>query len=167
MASTRNSDSLPKTAVETAYITPRGLAKIEAELNRLKNDKRPEIVEELHDAMVGGDVIDNTEYLLVQDELALVDGRIMDLENILRRAEVIQPGEVDGIIHLGSTVVIQEDGSDLETYTIVGPAEADPCQGCISNRSPLGRALLNHTIGEEVDIETPDGRITFRIIAVN
>ena len=68
---------------------------------------------------------------------------------------------------LSSKVVIQEENAALETYTIVGPAEANPCEGCISNRSPLGRALLNHTIGEEVEIETPDGLMCFRIIAVN
>ena len=156
-----------KEATDTAYITPRGLAKILNELARLRDDKRIEIVERLHDSMAGGDSIDNTEYLLVQEELALVEGRIRELENIRRNAELIQPGEVDGIIHIGSTVVIQEEGTELETYTIVGPAEANPCEGCISNRSPLGRALLDHTIGEEVEIETPDGPMCFRIIAVN
>ena len=158
---------LLKEAADTAYITPKGYAKIESELTRLRDDKRIDIVERLHDAMAGGDGIDNTEYLLCLEELALVEGRIRELEHILRNAEVIQPGEVDGSIHIGSTVVIQEENAALETYTIVGPAEANPCEGCISNRSPLGRALLNHTIGEEVEIETPDGLMCFRIIAVN
>ena len=67
---------------------------------------------------------------------------VYELDYILRNAELIHPGEVDGIIHLGSTVVVQEEGAELETYTLVGPAEANPCEGCISNRSPLGRALL-------------------------
>ena len=156
-----------KEKTDIAYITPKGFAKIENELARLRDDKRIEIIERLHDAMAGGDSIDNTEYLLVQEELALVEGRIKELDYILRNAQVIQPGEVDGTIHLGSTVVIQEEGADLETYTIVGPAEANPCEGCISNRSPLGRALIDHTIGEEVEIETPDGPMKFRIIAVN
>ena len=151
---------------DTAYITPRGYAKIETELKRLRNTKRPELIEQLHETSAGGDGLDNTEYLFVQDELALVDGRIQELDYILRNAELIQPGEVDGIIHLGSTVVVQEVGAELETYTLVGPAEANPCEGCISNRSPLGRALLEHTIGDEVEIETPDGSLCFRIIAV-
>ena len=155
------------TVSETAYITSRGYAKIETELTYLRDVRRFDIIERLHDAMAGGDSLDNTEYLLVQEELALVDGRIRELDYILRNAELIQPGEVDGIIHLGSTVVVQEEGADLETYTLVGPAEADPCQGSISNRSPLGCALLDHTIGDDVEIETPDGPMRFRIIAVN
>lgn len=152
---------------ETAYITPRGMARIEAEVERLKGDKRLEIIERLQDARYGGDGLDNTEYIAAQEELAILDGRIQDLEDILRHAELILPGEVDGVIRLGSTVVVQEEGADLETYTLVGPAEANPTEGMISDKCPLGRALLNHTIGDEVEIETPEGRVRFRIIAVN
>ncbi len=152
---------------EIAYITPQGIAKIEEKLAYLKDVKRLDIVERLHDAMAGGDGIDNSEYLLVQEELALVNGRIQELEYILRHAELIQLGDFGGIIQLGSTVVIQEDGADLETYTLVGPAEANPSEGLISNRSPLGRALLDHTIGDELQVETPEGPVHFRIIAVN
>ncbi|KAA3659421.1 MAG: transcription elongation factor GreA [Chloroflexi bacterium] len=152
---------------ETAYITPRGVAKIEAELSYLKNTKRPDIIERLQDSLAGGDWIDNTEYLSVQDELAFVDGRIQELAYILRHAELIQPGEIDGIIRLGSTVVVQEEGAELETYTVVGPPEADPSNGLISNRSPLGRALVNHTIGDDVVVNAPNGVMRFRIIAVS
>ena len=151
---------------QAAYVTPKGLARIEAELEMLKNDRLLDVIDRLHDAMAGGDGLDNTEYLAVQEEFALVNGRIQDLEFILRHAELIQPGGVDGIIRLGSTVVVQESGADLETYTLVGPAEANPCDGSISDRSPLGRALLNHTIGDEVEVQAPDGLMRFRIIAV-
>lgn len=152
---------------ETAYVTPRGLIKIESEVAYLRGVKRLEIVERLHDAVGGGDSpIDNTEYLAVQEELALVDGRILDLEHILRYAELIQPSEVDGIIRLGSTVIVQEEGAELETFTLVGAAEANPSDGMISNLSPVGRALLNHTIGNEVEVQTPNGTLRFRIIAV-
>lgn len=152
---------------ETAYVTPRGIIKIEAELEYLKTVKHPDVVERVHDAMAGGDGLDNTEYINVQEELALVNGRIRDLEYILKHAELIQPGEVDGIIHLGSTIVIQEAGSEeIETYELVGPAEANPCDGLISNQSPLGRALLNHTVGDDVEIQAPNGLMRFRILAV-
>jgi transcription elongation factor GreA len=154
-------------AAETAYITPRGMARIETELARLIGDRRLEIVERLQDARTGGDGIDNTEYIAALEELAMLDIRIRELEDIMRHAELILPGEVDGIIHLGSTVVVQEEGANLETYTIVGPAEANPSEGMISNRCPLGRALLDHTIGDKVEVLTPDGRMHFRIIAVN
>ena len=111
--------------VETAYITPKGMVKIEAEVERLKGDKRFEIIERLQETRTGGDGLDNTEYIAAQEELAALDGRIQDLEEILRHAELIVPGEVDGIIRLGSTVVVQEEGFALETYTLVGPAEAN------------------------------------------
>ncbi|KAA3665194.1 MAG: transcription elongation factor GreA [Chloroflexi bacterium] len=152
---------------ESVFITPKGIIKIEAEISRLRNTKRPEVVERLRDSMTGGDQIDNTEYITTQDELAFVDGRIQDLTHILRNAELIQPGEIDGIIRLGSTVIIQEKGADLETYTLVGPTEADPSEGLISNKSPLGCALINHTIGDDVEINAPDGVMRFRIIAVS
>ena len=153
--------------VETAYITPRGMARIEAEVERLKGDKRLEIIERLQETRTGGDGLDNTEYIAAQEDLAALDGRIQDLEDILRYAELILPGEVDGVIRLGSTVIIQEIGADLETYTLVGPAEANPTEGMISNKCPLGRALLNHTIGDEVEVQTPGGLMRFHIIAVN
>lgn len=151
---------------ETAYITPRGLAKIKAEIEQLKGEKRLELIERLRDTQYGGDGLDNTEYIAAQEELAMLDGRIEDLEHILRHAQLIIPGEVDGIIRLGSTVVIHEEGGELETYTLVGPAEADPSEGMISNLCPLGRALLNHTIGDDVEVLTPNGLLRFRIIAV-
>ena len=156
-----------ETVAETAYITPKGMTRIEAEVARLKGDKRTDIIERLQDAKTGGDPIDNTEYMAVQEELAILDGRIYDLEYILRNATLILPGEVDGIIRLGSTVVVQQENADLETYTLVGSAEANPSDGMISNKCPLGRALQNHTIGDEVEVQTPDGLQRFRIIAVN
>jgi transcription elongation factor GreA len=154
-------------AAETAYITPRGKTKIEAEVERLKGPIRLEIIDRLQDTKTGGDGIDNTEYITALEEMAMLELRINQLEDILRHAELIMPGEVDGIIRLGSTVIVQEEGADLETYTLVGPAEANPSEGMISNQCPLGRALLNHTIGEEVKVNTPDGPMRFRIIAVN
>jgi transcription elongation factor GreA len=151
---------------ELTYVTPRGIVKIEAELARLQHEKRPEIVERLQDTRTGSDGIDNTEYLAVLDELAHVDGRIHELEYILHHVELIKPGEIDGIIRIGSTIVVQEEGAGLETYTLVGSAEANPSEGLISNQSPLGRALLNHTIGNDVEVQAPDGMLRFRIIAV-
>jgi transcription elongation factor GreA len=153
---------------EPAYITPRGMAKIEEELIYLKTVRRLDVIERLQDAKIGGDGLDNTEYIAVQEELSLLEGRIQDLEYILRHAELIQPGTVDGIIRLGSVVVVQEEGTEvLETYTLTGPAEADPSEGLISDQSPLGCALLNHTIGDDVEVKAPSGLLRFRILAVN
>lgn len=147
------------------YMTANGFAKIEASLARLKA-QREDLAETLADCIDGGDSIDNTEYLVMRDEADLLQMRILELEEILRFAELIQLGEPDGKVHLGNSVAIQADGEPLESYTIVGSAEADPCAGCISNESPLGRALLEHAVGDEVTISAPDGQMRFRIIAV-
>jgi len=151
---------------KSIFITARGLTKIEAELAFLRQVKRPEIIDRLQDARSGGDSIDNTEYISVEDELAFVDGRIFELDHILRYAELIEPcASADGIVRMGSTVMVQESGGDIETYTLVGPAEADPCEGLISNESPLGRALLNHCVGDVVDVKAPEGMKRFHILS--
>jgi transcription elongation factor GreA len=96
----------------------------------------------------------------------LVDGRILELDDVLKNAEIIKRGEPDGRVHLGNTVVIQMTGDVHETYLIVGSAEADPSEGLISNESPLGKALLDHAVGDDVTVATPNGEMHFRIVAV-
>jgi len=146
-------------------MTEQGFAKIESSLARLK-ERRLLLADDLSDSYWGGDSIDNTEYLLQREEAAFIENRIFELEEILRNADIIQRGAEDGKVHLGNTVAIQSDGEPLETYTIVGRAEADPCAGFISNESPLGRALLNHAVGDDVEVPAPDGMFRFRIVAV-
>jgi transcription elongation factor GreA len=147
------------------YMTEKGFAKLNATLGQL-NIKRLELADQLYDSRDGGDSIDNTEYLMLRDEAALLQNRILDLQEMLRNAEIIQLGEADGKVHLGNTVALQTNGEPLESYTIVGRAEANPCEGCISNESPLGRALLDHVVGDDVTVTTPLGELQFRIIAV-
>jgi transcription elongation factor GreA len=149
----------------TMYMTEKGFAKLSAALDQLK-EKRPELADQLSDCYEGGDSIDNTEYLMLRDEAALLQNRILELEEMLRNAEIIQLGAADGKVHLGNTVALQANGEPLESYTIVGRAEANPCEGCISNESPLGRALLERSVGDDVTIEAPEGEMQFRIIAV-
>ncbi|MEW5986363.1 MAG: transcription elongation factor GreA [Chloroflexota bacterium] len=148
------------------YITPSGMAKLEAELANLRNVVRPEILEQLEDAQFGSNGIDNTESLSIQDELAFVDSRIYDLEHILGRARVIDPGHSTDTIQIGSTAVLQGEGGEIEKYQIVGAAEADPGKGLISNESPLGRALLGHKAGNDVTVQAPAGTLRFHVIAV-
>ena len=147
-------------------MTERGRQKIQNQLNHLRNVVCPEYADLLHDAREGGDSIDNVEYIYLVEELASIEARISELENVLSNAELIQPGAPTGQVQLGSTVIIQESGGAPESYTIVGSIEASPEKGLISNKSPLGKTLLNHGVGEDVVIETPDGDLTFRIIAV-
>jgi transcription elongation factor GreA len=152
-------------ASQVMYMTEIGFAKIEASLAKLKV-KREDLADQLSDCYTGGDSIDNTEYLVLRDEATYLHNRILELEDILRHAELIQLGEADGKVHMGNTVAIQSYNGPLESYTIVGPVEANPCEGCISNESPLGRALLEHAIGDDISVSAPDGLMHYRIVAV-
>jgi transcription elongation factor GreA len=172
------------------YVTQRGFSQIEADLLFLRDVKRPELVDRLQETREGGDWMDNAECQLVQNELAFTDGRIHELENMLLNACLIQAGEDKGKVEIGDTVMIQaldqppasgrDEGygnghavarnrhseSELERYRIVGVAEADPDAGLISNECPLGQALLNRRVGEEVTVATPAGVSVVRIVAV-
>ncbi len=148
------------------YVTSQGHNCLEEELAYLRDVKRPELVESLQDAKGNGDWIDNTEYLLLENELAFIDGRIQQLTHMLKYAQLIEPSNADNIVDIGETVVIQGNGDELEQFTIVGVAETDPSQGLISNESPLGRALIGHEVGDEVIFKAPDGEHRYRIIAV-
>lgn len=147
------------------YVTPKGLAELERELQELTHEKRAELVERLHEAKEGSDWMDNSEYRLIEDELGFIEGRIQELENMLSAAQVITPDEDESTVNLGDTVVIQADGS-MEEYTIVGVAESAPAKGLISNESPLGRALLQRQVGEEVEVQAPGGSFYVRVMAV-
>lgn len=147
------------------YVTPKGLIDLQQELHELKDVKRAEVVERLHEAKEGSDWMDNSEYRLIEDELGFIEGRIQELEDMLAAARVITPDDDEDTVSLGDTAVIQADG-ELEEYTIVGVAEASPAEGLISNESPLGRALLDHRVGDDVLVVAPSGTFTVRIVAV-
>ena len=150
----------------TVYVTPEGLKKLEDELEHLRTVKRQEVAQRLHEAMEDGELIENAEYEAAKNEQAFVEGRILELEHMLAQAQVIEPGKSTGVVGIGSTVVIQEDGKPAETYTIVGAAEANPRDGLISNESPLGQALLDHKPGDDVDVRAPAGTLRFRIVKI-
>ncbi|MFW5941438.1 MAG: transcription elongation factor GreA [bacterium] len=147
------------------YVTSQGLARLRQELEELTQGQRPELVERLHEAKEGSDWMDNTEYRLVEDELAFVEGRIQELEDMLSAARLIEPDDDENTVNIGDTAFIQANG-DVEQYTIVGVAEADPAAGLISNESPLARALLQHKVGDEVAVKAPGGTFYVRIVAV-
>ena len=148
-----------------SYLTREGFEKLQVELDDLRNNRRKEIAVRLQEAMEDGELIENAEYEDAKNEQAFVEGRIKDLELLLATARIIDEGENEqGLIQVGTTVTIQEEGYDPETYMIVGPAEADPILGRISNESPIGRALINRKIGETVKVEAPGGAFTVLII---
>jgi transcription elongation factor GreA len=148
------------------YVTQEGLKKLEDELEHLRTVKRQEVAQRLHEAMEDGELIENAEYEAAKNEQAFVEGRILELEHMLAQAQVIEPGKSTGVVRIGSTVVIQEDGHASETYTIVGAAEANPREGLISNESPLGQSLLDHRVGDEIDVRAPAGVIRFRVVKI-
>ncbi len=152
----------------TTFLTRDGYRKLQDELDYLRTYKRQEIAERLHEAMDGGELIENAEYEAAKNEQAFVEGRIKELEILLAMARVIDeaaPAAAD-VVQVGSKVTIQEEGLDSEQYTIVGAAEANPSAGRISNESPLGKALLNRKIGEKVQVDAPAGTFVVTILKV-
>ena len=149
------------------YLTKEGFQKLQDELEYLRTAKRQEVAERLHEAMEGGELIENAEYEAAKNEQAFVEGRIQELEIILAAAHVIDETTAHGdpnLVQVGDTVVIQEDNAKPEEYIIVGAAEADPRAGKISNESPLGRALLNHRPGDVVTVDAPGGSFKVKVV---
>jgi transcription elongation factor GreA len=147
-------------------LTKEGLKHLEDELQHLVNVRRAEVAERIRHARDFGDISENAEYTEAKNEQSLVEGRIQTLEGMIRNAAVIEeePRE-KGVVSVGAVVEVSSD-EGAETYTIVGAAEADPLRGRISNESPLGRALLGHRSGEEVEWTSPSGTSKVRIKAV-
>ena len=151
----------------STFLTKEGYQKLQDELDYLRKTKRQEVAERLHEAMEGGELIENAEYEAAKNEQAFVEGRIQELEIILASARLIDDAAAHQdptLVQVGDTVVIQEGRSSPETYTIVGAAEANPRDGKISNESPLGKALLNRHPGETVTVEAPGGAFKVKIL---
>jgi transcription elongation factor GreA len=149
------------------YLTPEGLKKLKEELEFLRTVKRKEVAQRLHEAMEDGELIENAEYEAAKNEQAFVEGRILELDHLIAQAQVIERGKSKDHVQVGSTVTVKEDGKKAEKYTIVGVAEANPKEGLISNESPLGRALLDHKVGDDVEVQAPAGPLRFHIVKIN
>ena len=153
-------------ANSAVYLTSSGQQKLEEELEHLRTVRRQEVAQRLHEAMEDGELIENAEYEAAKNEQAFIEGRILEIEHMLATAKLIQPSGETGIVQIGSTVVIKQDGQKRETYTIVGAAEANPKEGLISNESPLGQALLDREVGDEIEVQAPAGVLNFRIVKI-
>lgn len=155
---------------KTVVLSPEGLKQLQDELDYLRNVKRKEVAERLKEARSLGDLSENSEYDDARNEQAFVEGRIIQLENTLRNAQVINEAGATGAgeVRLGSTVKLKdlEYGDELE-YTLVGSVEADPMKHKISNESPVGRAILGKKKGTVVEVEAPAGNIQYEIIDVH
>ena len=149
----------------TNYLTPEGETKLKAELEELKGPKREELAARLRSAIQMGDLSENADYHKAKEDQGFLEGRIQEIEAILRNSVLIEKQTSD-VISIGSHVTIQEEDFDPETYFIVGPTEADPQHGRISHESPIGIALMNKKVGQIAEAETPGGKIKFKIIKI-
>ena len=150
------------------YLTEEGLEKIKAELEYLKGEKREEISHKLQVAISHGDLSENADYAYAKQEQAFVEGRIMDLEDSLRRAKIIDNSGQSDQVRVGNTVTVTEEGyEDMpQTYHIVGGHEADPSNGRISNESPIGRAMLGRKVGDTIKVNAPAGVIQMKVTKI-
>ena len=150
------------------YITPEGALEMRDELERLIQIERPEISKRLRAAIQMGDLKENADYHAAKEQQAFLEGRILELQETLRNATIIEVDISDiSVVRVGHTVTIQEEDTDTEeTYRLVGATEANPREGRISNESPIGQALLGKSVGDLAQAETPGGSITFEILRI-
>lgn len=150
---------------KTFYLTQKGIEKLQEELDELISTQRPTIAARLKEAKDYGDLSENIQWDDAKDQQAFVEGRISEIENILKNVTVIESPKAKTIVELGSVVHLQLENG-IQRYTIVGSTEASPEEGKISNESPIGKALLGRKTGEEVEIEIPSGKITYKIFKI-
>ena len=150
---------------QQTYLTPEGAAKLRAELIELTGPRREELAQRLRSAIQMGDLSENADYHKAKEDQAFLEGRIQEIEAVLRTAVIVEKTQSD-VVAVGSTVTVQEDNFSPETYHIVGAKEADSRNNKISNESPIGKALMEHKVGDVVEAETPGGKIRFKILKV-
>ncbi|RPI88810.1 MAG: transcription elongation factor GreA [Chloroflexi bacterium] len=150
---------------QQTYLTPEGAAKLKAELAELTGPRREELAQRLRAAIQMGDLSENADYHKAKEDQGFLEGRIQEIEAVLRTAVVVEKTHSDTVM-VGSRVTVQEDNFDPETFHVVGAKEADSRKNKISNESPIGKALMDHKAGDVVEAETPDGKIQFKILKV-
>jgi len=153
-------------AQEKLFLTAKGAAKLRKELEALKGPGRAEIAERLRKAVRQGDLSENADYTNAKEQQAFLEGRILELETLLRKATIVERPGSSGQVEIGSTVVVSEDSQNKSTFLIVGAKEASPREGRISHESPIGKALMGKKVGETAQAETPGGRIRLKILEV-
>jgi transcription elongation factor GreA len=151
------------------YLTYEGLKNLEEELEFLKGNKRTEIAERIKQALSFGDISENSEYDEAKNEQAQIETRIVQLENTLKNAKVIEEDDIKtDVVSLGAKVKLFDFEFEEEiVYWIVGSTEADPRNSKISNESPVGIALMGSKVGDEVSVNVPEGIIKFKVLAIS
>jgi transcription elongation factor GreA len=150
-----------------SYLTAEGSERLRQELEYLKGPGRIDIAKRLRIAIQQGDLSENADYIATKEEQAFLEGRVLELEQILQNTVIIEEIKKDtSLVNVGARITIQEDNFDPETYFLVGPKEADPVKGQISYESPIGQALMGHKVGDLVNAQTPTGVIKLKIIKI-
>ena len=147
------------------YLTQEGEKKLRAELAELTGPRREDLAKRLRSAIQMGDLSENADYHKAKEDQAFLEGRIQEIEALLRTAVIIEKTNSD-VVSVGSHVTVQEEDFDPETYYLVGAKEADPRNGKISNESPIGSALMDHKVGDIVEAETPGGKLKIKILKI-
>lgn len=147
------------------YLTKERIEDLKKELEELKSKKRLEVAERLKQAKEYGDLSENSEYIEAREEQSWTETRIFELENMLKKAVIIEKTEGTNEVQVGSTATVKK-GDQIFRYTIVGSNEANPREGKISNESPLGRSFLGHKVGDSLVISTPGGKVTYQITKI-
>ncbi len=152
---------------DSVYLTADGLKKLQEELNELKGPARISISKRLKIAIEQGDLSENADYIKAKEDQGFTEGRIQEIEALLNNYTIIaEKKSISERVEIGSTVTIQENTNNPETYFLVGSAEADPMHGKISFESPIGSALLNHKAGDKIKVTAPGGEISFLIVDI-
>ena len=146
-------------------LTDDGLKKLQDELRVLKDERRKEVIERIQEAVSHGDLSENADYAQAKEEQAFIEGRIQELEEMIKNAEIIARNSDHNFVSVGSTVDLKTNGREV-VYTIVGSNEADPGKGLISNESPLGRAFLGAKVGEKVQVKVPKGEMECEVVEI-
>jgi transcription elongation factor GreA len=149
---------------EELYLTPEGADELRRELAELKGARRDEMAKRLRHAVSQGDLSENADYISAKEDQAFLEGRINELELILKEATIVDREASTGRVQVGTSVIVQNEDQAEETFYIVGEKEADPRKGKISHKSPIGMALMGSVIGDEVTAETPGGNLKFKIL---
>lgn len=148
------------------YLTQKGLEDLKKEHDDMRNVRRPEVVERLSAAREMGDLSENAEYTAAREELSFIDGRLEELESLLKQVEIISDKHATQAVGMGSQVVVKIKDKE-ETFTVVGEWEADPIEKKISHESPLGKALLGKSVGDEIEVEAPAGKMIYKVVSIS
>jgi transcription elongation factor GreA len=151
-------------------MTKEGHTALEDELKNLKSVQRPAVIEAIAIARGHGDLSENAEYHAAKEQQSFIEGRIMELESVISKAQIIDPKEFSGgnVVKFGATVVLADEETDSEeTYTIVGEYESDADRKRISITAPIARALIGKTVGDSVEVRSPKGKRSYEILKVS